>query len=321
MSIIFINHSSVDATLVAKFIELLVSGIGISSTEIFCSSLPGSIEPGKNITEEAREKIQQSSLVISIVSHSFNTNKFCLLELGAAWVLQKPNIFILVPPITLNDVVSILVGRFGVRIDSDDDLSTMRDTITEKLGIRGNSTSIWEMNRRNFVRNISELMRITQIWLYVLVSYREEGIHKVIGCFRTQSVPKVENAITASGRAYWVSPKLSLRGEWITDESLFYGADINLHYTMQSPPHGEILNLQKPETHQGIIRLKQRNDFTPIIGDLCYSGYVHDLFSWSDNTPSIYAEPVAMSWDEAITEIETKGLELYDLLSPRLGCR
>ena len=216
-------------------------------------------------------------------------------------------------------MAAIIEGTQAVQINKALDLSTMRDGILENLGIRGQSTAVWESKRDQFLASISEMIGRGNNWLYALIS--SVGNYQVLGCFTTRRLPNRVNAITATGRAYWVFPRISLRGEWTTDESLHRDSHLSLHYVMKSPPDGEIKRLSKPETLEGIIRLERKNDFAPLKGSACFSGYVHDLFGWRDNTASMYAERVDMSWEEMIAMIEAQGQEMFEMFSKRLGLR
>jgi hypothetical protein len=318
---LFISHASEDGDLVLKFVDLLDAGVGVPAEQIFCSSVPGQIPPGRDFKVEIKQRLDQSSLLVPILSEAFNVSRFCMYELGASWGQSKLIMPILVPPTSYQDMAAIIEGTQAVRINDETALSVMRDAILEALGIRGRSTAVWESRRRQFITAVSGLIGRGNNWIYALISMRPEGRHQILGCFTIHRVPSRVNAITATGRAYWVSPKVSIRGEWTTDESLLRDSHLALHYTMKSPPDGEMLNLTKPETHEGIIRLERKNDFTPLMGSACFSGYVHDLFGWKDNTPSMYAERVNMSWEEMIAQIEARGQEVFAMFSQRLGLR
>jgi hypothetical protein len=244
-----------------------------------------------------------------------------MFELGAAWGQGKRVLPILVPPTTYSGMAAILTGTQAVTINSGADLSAMRDALLEVLTMIGRPTAEWERKRDAFLWDTRVFLEGGLNWLYTLISVRPEATHKVVGCFQIRRVAGRINAISAIGRAYWIEPHISLRGEWTTDNALHEDSHLSLYYTMKSPPEGEIVAVQKSEVHEGIIRLARRSEFAPLVGRACYSGYVHDLFGWRDNTPSMYAEPLEKPWQDVVAMVESGGADLFAAFSKRLGVR
>ncbi|HFU75112.1 MAG TPA: toll/interleukin-1 receptor domain-containing protein, partial [Arcobacter sp.] len=95
---IFISHASADLPIVEEIIELLES-IGLTSTQIFCTSFEGyGIGLGDDFLKTLKDELEGNTLVVFILSKSFYKSPICLCEMGAAWVLSKSHIPILIPP-------------------------------------------------------------------------------------------------------------------------------------------------------------------------------------------------------------------------------
>lgn len=95
---IFVSHSEKDIGIIEKFVDLL-SHIGISTSQLFCSSLPGyNIKQGNgNIYDYLREELNNNVFVIFMLSYNYYKSIPCLNEMGAAWALKKKHQSILLP--------------------------------------------------------------------------------------------------------------------------------------------------------------------------------------------------------------------------------
>jgi len=97
---VFISHSSVDDKLINIFIEFL-NNVGISNDDIFCTSISGSLEGGKNFVKQIKDNVKGSKMVVFLMSERFFLSYFCLAELGAAWALNQNILPVIVPPISI----------------------------------------------------------------------------------------------------------------------------------------------------------------------------------------------------------------------------
>lgn len=74
--------------------------IGIHNDEIFCTSISGSLEGGRSFVKQIKDNVQDSKVVIFLLTERFFLSYFCLAELGAAWALNQNILPIIVPPIS-----------------------------------------------------------------------------------------------------------------------------------------------------------------------------------------------------------------------------
>jgi TIR domain-containing protein len=87
---IFVSHATRDRELVEAVVELLQLGSGVPTEQIFYSSGAGTGVPaGARFNSYIRSKVEESSLVIAIISPAFQESAFSIAEVGAAWVLEE----------------------------------------------------------------------------------------------------------------------------------------------------------------------------------------------------------------------------------------
>lgn len=88
---IFISHSESDKEIVERLVALIQCELGINPSSILCTSLPGyGIGVGKNINKNIRHYIDNSKLMISVLTQNSLNAKFVLFETGARWYNEKP---------------------------------------------------------------------------------------------------------------------------------------------------------------------------------------------------------------------------------------
>ncbi|MCF8146052.1 MAG: toll/interleukin-1 receptor domain-containing protein [Deltaproteobacteria bacterium] len=157
---LFISHSSADKNLIDAFVDLLQTGIGLNHDQVFCTSLEGmDIPKGKDLIEFIHEKIQAPFLVIMVVTPSYYESSFCLCELGAAWAMTHSSFPIICPPLEYSDLEAVLKNKEVGKIDSPEDLDSLRDRIIEDGDIEKHSpTSRWNVKRDQFLKKIKKLI-------------------------------------------------------------------------------------------------------------------------------------------------------------------
>lgn len=80
---LFISHAVADKTLVKAFVDLIVNGIGVDRRDIFCSSLKGhGISPGERFEAYIRDRLDEATCAVALISPNFYSSSFCMCELG-----------------------------------------------------------------------------------------------------------------------------------------------------------------------------------------------------------------------------------------------
>lgn len=118
---VFISHATNDKQFVQLIVNLL-EDIGLSETEIVCSSIPGyGIPLGKDIYDWLSEQFQNCDLhIIFILSDNYYNSVACLNEMGAAWVLKQKYDTVLLPEFDFPQIKgAINPQQIGIKLDSD----------------------------------------------------------------------------------------------------------------------------------------------------------------------------------------------------------
>jgi hypothetical protein len=133
--LIFISHRTKEQSVGEMLLDFL-STTGIPRDAIKCSSLPGNDVKVK-ISSEVRDWIKHSVVNIAILSSDYYDSAYCLNEAGILWYLSEiPVIPIGLPEITHEKMIGFLNNDYKIRrLDSDDDIAYIYDTVQEALGV------------------------------------------------------------------------------------------------------------------------------------------------------------------------------------------
>ena len=159
MKKIFISHATKDKEIVEELIDLLET-IGISSTQIFCSSFEGyGIPLGGNFLDTIKEELSAEVLVLFVITNNFYDSKVCLCEMGAAWALSKEHIPIVVPPLSYSDIQAVIPLTQGLLINNAPKLNSLKEKLEKDFSL-GQSIALnnWERKRDRFITNIQKII-------------------------------------------------------------------------------------------------------------------------------------------------------------------
>ncbi|MCC7213022.1 MAG: toll/interleukin-1 receptor domain-containing protein [Candidatus Brocadia sp.] len=157
---IFISHAVANKELADKLVDLLETGIGISDSNIFCSSVEGiGIPSGNNFSDFIRTQISNSKVAILLLTPEYFKSIFCLCELGASWILSHNIIPLLVPPSEYSDVTAVLAGVQVRKINKKPDLNEMQRELITALNIRGKEFVRWEGQRDKFLNELTVYLK------------------------------------------------------------------------------------------------------------------------------------------------------------------
>lgn len=158
---IFISHSTNDADYTKAIVELL-EDIGLDENQIFCSSLREyGIKIGEDIYERLKREFDTYNLwVFFILSDNYYKSAASLNEMGAAWVLQKEYLSVLLPKFDFKDIQgAINPNKIGIKLNSSDIIPMLNDLKNEvcnkfECTISQNR---WERVRNDFIKKIEML--------------------------------------------------------------------------------------------------------------------------------------------------------------------
>ncbi|EGQ9063826.1 toll/interleukin-1 receptor domain-containing protein [Vibrio parahaemolyticus] len=156
---IFISHASKDADVVEEIIELL-EAIGVESNQIFCTSFEGyGIDLGENFLDAIKTELSSDSMVLFLLSEHFYKSPVCMCEMGAAWVLSKEHIPIVVPPLTYSDIQGVLPLTQGMLLTDSLKLNSFKEKIEKTFNItNGLSFSTWERKRDRVCSRLEKIL-------------------------------------------------------------------------------------------------------------------------------------------------------------------
>lgn len=156
---VFISHAEEDKAMV-EAIRLLLMKIGIRNNDVFSYAIRGlGVSIGDAFPETIRCKLIRAKIVIFIISREFYNSPYCLNEMGAAWILGKPIIPILVPPVTIGELKGFINSdRIVGQIDTPQDIDGLYDKIVEKLGLSALKASSWNEAKDEYLARIRDII-------------------------------------------------------------------------------------------------------------------------------------------------------------------
>jgi Histidine-specific methyltransferase, SAM-dependent/TIR domain len=133
MSGIFISHASSDKPLVDPFVDTIVRlGCRVPSEQIFYSSGDDTgIPSGSDLNATVRRSVSKTGLVVSLITHTFQTRPYCIAEMGAAWS-RVNNLFPLRDPsLTHSSLDGVLNGMLVRSFDDEAALDELHERICD----------------------------------------------------------------------------------------------------------------------------------------------------------------------------------------------
>lgn len=131
---IFVSHANADKDYVDAFVnQILFRGAGLKPTDLFYSSAADTgIGSGESLLETVRREALEASLIIALVTPTYQTRPVCVAELGAAWA--RGVLFPLMSPgMDRSELEGVLPGLL---IKSSDEESVL-DEISDRVSALG----------------------------------------------------------------------------------------------------------------------------------------------------------------------------------------
>lgn len=149
---IFISHASIDKRIISQFVDkILTLGCKIDGTDIYCTSIDGlGIKTGVDFRDHIKTSLQVSDFVLLMVSQNYKLSEVCLNEMGAAWVLDKRVIPIIVDAIDFDEMGVVYKVKQGMKIKDDARLDELYAELLEYYDIK-QDMKIWNRHKREFI--------------------------------------------------------------------------------------------------------------------------------------------------------------------------
>ena len=146
--------------IVEAFVEFLRLTLDLRRQDIYCTTIIGTIPTGVRFIEHIKEHIEGTQVVILLLTENYFQSKFCLAEMGAAWMINKNIYPILVPPLNF-DVLdgTPIAGTQCKSISSPDTLIGIVDEFYS-LGVMDTAPigTLVAQKARDFYGNMDEIM-------------------------------------------------------------------------------------------------------------------------------------------------------------------
>lgn len=154
MAQIFISHSSNDANLVDKFVDLLETGLGVRGEEtIFASSIPGKDISLGNVNGYVKNELIGADLAIFILSSNFFDSPYCMAEMGAAWATDRKTFVFTVPPLGRDGVKAVFDGLQIEQLQTKKSLDKLAGIVSKNGTDRVDpGLARWNLKRDHFIK-------------------------------------------------------------------------------------------------------------------------------------------------------------------------
>ncbi len=217
---IFISHSTKNGELVEQFVEFLKLGMGIENSRIFCTSENGTLPTGRHFVEIIKREVQKREMVIALITPEYLKSRFCMMELGAAWVVAQYLCPILAGRVDYKDLDDTpLAGMQMRKIDSEDDLCAVYDEMVRQEFV---SVNIAQFNKKriDFMKRISA---VESEQACETSAMEEGGRHHSDSEGYYNVIVEEERSVPAPYKCYKIKGRLSLtmeeqddtKGHWI----------------------------------------------------------------------------------------------------------
>lgn len=150
---IFISHSAKDEGLAAALVECLQNCLDMPGELIRCTSVRGyRLPPGSNASAVLRENLKQCLVVIGLLTEESLQSGYVIMELGAAWGLEKITCPVLTPSVDYDRVPGPLNEIHAIKTDSIPDIAQLIEVVAEKLGLHRRPSQRFTAALEKFVR-------------------------------------------------------------------------------------------------------------------------------------------------------------------------
>ena len=154
---LFISHSSKDKEIVSEFCDrILRLGIGISSDDIFCTSIEDmNIKNGEDIREHIKDNILSADFSILLISENYKKSEICLNEMGAIGANDNNVRYYLLPNTTFNQIGWLCDTKQAEKLNDHVALDKLYNELTNYYKLE-RRIEAWSRQRVTFVNSVSQ---------------------------------------------------------------------------------------------------------------------------------------------------------------------
>ena len=157
---VFVSHSSKDSEIARRLIHVLQKSLNLGSDEIRCTSLDGfRMQAGLSVDETLKAEVQDSALLIGLITPSSIKSAYVIFELGARWGSGNPFIPLLASGVTPEHLEGPLKGINALDAREDGQVHDLVDQAAHHLNKSANNTSSFLAEIKQMVVFISIVRR------------------------------------------------------------------------------------------------------------------------------------------------------------------
>ena len=160
MSRVFVSHASADAELVDVFVDtLLRNGCNLGPDDIFYTSGEDTgIPSGEDLIATVRAEVGDATLVIALVTPTYQTRPVCVAELGAAWSRSRRLVPLMLPGMPRTDLEGVLAGMTIRTLDDSATLDELHDRVKEATGVNVKAAT-WNRHKQRWLKALAYLVK------------------------------------------------------------------------------------------------------------------------------------------------------------------
>lgn len=131
----FISHASKDVHLARELINCLNNCLALPDNAIRCTSVPGyGLDVGDDVERQLRRNIKDAKVVIGLCTPNSMQSGYMIMELGAAWVLEKRTCALLTPTMSFDALPGPIGGKHAIKLSSAPDVTGLMSTLSREIG-------------------------------------------------------------------------------------------------------------------------------------------------------------------------------------------
>ena len=140
---IFISHRETDHKSASALVEYLISVLDIKRDDIRCTSSIGTRIPlAAEINNQLRDDIKTSDVFIALITKDSLRSQWVVMELGAAWILNKPILQIVHSQLSVDKLPGPLKSYESIIMGSTDPVGRIQDAVDEMSKVLGVSCRV-----------------------------------------------------------------------------------------------------------------------------------------------------------------------------------
>lgn len=149
---IFVSHRSSDIELATALVKLFISALDIKKEQIRCTSVPGfRFDPGIDTIEEIRKEVNETGVLVGLLTPHSLESSYVLFELGARWGLQKPLIPLLSNGAEYDSLPTPIRNTNAVKLEKTEDIYDLLEFISKEIKISTQKVSSYQDELNNVI--------------------------------------------------------------------------------------------------------------------------------------------------------------------------